>query len=361
MSNPKQQIEHCAQRILQLQQPDGQINWIDGGIFDPWNHTLSAMALAVAGYTEAAKRAFSFLRQIQQLDGSLPGQCGASAPLDKDNRKLLADKATPLTDTNFAAFPILGVYHSYVLHRDRDWLHAQLPLVHAARAFVLSHQSPHGEIAWRRKQADEKLEQVDALRTGNCSIYKSLLAGEEIDRILGNSSQKHTGAIEAIREALLQKPFRFDRTWPSKSRFAMDWYYPVLSGVVTGDAAKTLIESRYREFVEPGLGCRCVTDEPWTTTAETCELVLALLAIGEREQAQALLQGLAPLQADAGGYWMGWQSVENLYWPQERPSWTAAAVILALDAVHQITPAHDVLVGQLRPLHNRCNTTSEPV
>ncbi|VAW01498.1 hypothetical protein MNBD_ALPHA06-297, partial [hydrothermal vent metagenome] len=87
MKKAKQQIEHCAQRILQLQQPDGQINWIDGGIFDPWNHTLSAMALAVAGYQSAAARAFSFLHTIQQPDGSLPGQCGASAPLDKANRK----------------------------------------------------------------------------------------------------------------------------------------------------------------------------------------------------------------------------------------------------------------------------------
>ncbi|VAV96985.1 FIG01121145: hypothetical protein, partial [hydrothermal vent metagenome] len=312
-------------------------------------------------YQSAAARAFSFLHTIQQPDGSLPGQCGASAPLDKANRKLLADKATPLTDTNFAAFPILGIYHNYVLHGDRDWLQAQLSFVDAARNFVLSHQSPHGDIAWRRKQKDEQLEQVDALRTGNCSIYKSLLAGEKIDKVFGNVSPQDARAIEAIRAALLEKPFRFDRTWESKARFAMDWYYPVLTGVVTGPAAKTLIAQRYREFVEPDLGCRCVSDEPWTTTAETCELVLALLAIGEREKAQNLLQGLAPLRADDGGYWMGWQSVENLYWPQERPSWTAAAVILALDAVHQITPAHGLLVGQFAPLQSRCSTTSEPV
>ncbi|HBK17165.1 MAG TPA: prenyltransferase, partial [Gammaproteobacteria bacterium] len=29
-----------------------------------------------------------------------------------------------------------------------------------------------------------------------------------------------------------------------------------------------------------------------------------------------------------------------LYWPDEHPSWTAAAVLLAADTLYQITPAH---------------------
>jgi len=124
----------------------------------------------------------------------------------------------------------------------------------------------------------------------------------------------------------------------------------VLCGVYDKAIARKQIESRFDEFVEIGLGCRCVSDQPWTTTAETCELIMALLAIGETNRAHKLMDALAPLRADAGGYWMGWQSQENIFWPQERPSWTAAAMILALDALHQITPAHGVLVGALPQL-----------
>ncbi len=346
----KQTIEHCAVRILELQQQDGQIYWIDGGIFDPWNHTLSAMALHVAGYVDAANHAFAYIQTIQRTDGSLPGQCGASAPLDAANRHVLADQAKPLTDTNFAAFSITGVYHQYISTQDKAQLINALPMVIAARDFVLAHQSPHGEIAWRRKEPGEQLEQIDALRTGNCSIYKSLLAAAAIEEICGRSGDISMNAAKNVHRALTQKPFRFDRTWQSKSRFAMDWYYPVLTGIVTGSTAETMIHHRYDEFVERGLGCRCVVDEPWTTTAETCELAMALLAIGQQKRARALLDDLAPLRADQGGFWMGWQSKENIIWPVERPAWTAAAMILALDATYQITPAHTVLVGPLLTL-----------
>lgn len=353
VEEPQIQIQHCATRILELQQDDGRILWIDGGIFDPWNHTLSAMALNVAGHKAQARAAFGALHDLQEPDGSIVGQCGASVPLDKTNRHLVPEKATSLVDTNFAAFAATGIWHDYVLHQDRQWLARQFPLIEASMGFILAHQSSHGEIAWRRRELGEKLEEVDALRTGNCSIYKSLNAAIQIGEVLGEPTARWTSAAHKVKKALVELPFRFDRTWPSKFRFAMDWYYPILTGVYEGTIAHAMIASRMETFVARGLGCRCVSDEPWFTTAETCELVLALLAIGEKQKAKKMLAYLAPLRADEGGYWMGWQSVQNIYWPQERPSWTAAAFVLALDGVHQITPAANVLVGPLQSLkHN---------
>ena len=41
------------------------------------------------------------------------------------------------------------------------------------------------------------------------------------------------------------------------------------------------IDARWDEFVVPGLGIRCVDHRPWVTGAETCELVMALDAIGD--------------------------------------------------------------------------------
>ena len=43
---------------------------------------------------------------------------------------------------------------------------------------------------------------------------------------------------------------------------------------------------------------------------------------------------------------MGWQYVENIYWPDEKPSWTAGAVILAADAIFKFTDGANLFVDQ---------------
>ena len=40
-----------------------------------------------------------------------------------------------------------------------------------------------------------------------------------------------------------------------------------------------------------------------------------------------------------GSYWTGYQLVEDLLWPDEKPTWTAGAVLLAADALTQHTGA----------------------
>ncbi len=345
---PKPTIAHCADWILRLQKSDGSIPWLQSGVFDAWNHTESAMALGVAGHADAARAAFDHLCVIQRADGALPGQCGASVPMDAHNRHLLAAKAKPLVDTNFTGYCALGVWHLYVLSRDLRDLERYAPLVDAAMEFVLAHQSAHGEIAWRAREDHEVLEDVDALRTGNCSLYKSLEAAILIRQALGRPATDLITARQRIGVALLTRPERFDRSWPSKQNFAMDWYYPVLCGLLEGEEARAHLLARRHEFIDDGLGCRCVTEQPWTTVAETCELTMALIAIGEDVRAKTLLGWCAPLRDDRGGYSMGWQSEEQINWPDERPSWTAAAMVLALDAVHQITPANRVLCGVIQ-------------
>jgi MMP endo-(1,4)-3-O-methyl-alpha-D-mannosidase len=349
MMNARGNITHCADWILQVQRKDGSIPWLRRGIFDPWNHTESAMALAVAGHLDAARAAYQHLCDIQRADGALPGQCGASVPMDAQNRHLVVGKAKPLIDTNFTGYCALGVWHLYLLSKDLADLKHFSPLVDAAMGFVLSHQSNHGEIAWRAVEAGEVLADVDALRTGNCSLYKSLEAAILIRQTLGRPADTLHQARARLGEALRQKPERFDRTWAPKSNFAMDWYYPVFCGLLDGDEARTHLLARRGEFIDDGLGCRCVTEQPWTTVAETCELAMALIAIGEKTRAKTLLGWCAPLRDDRGGFAMGWQSEEQIIWPDERPSWTAAAMILALDAVHEISPASQVLCGVLNP------------
>ena len=113
----------------------------------------------------------------------------------------------------------------------------------------------------------------------------------------------------------------------------MDWYYPVLGGPVRGAAALDRLDAGLGQFVVPGLGVRCVSDEPWVTGAETCELALALDAIGDTPGPCELFAEIQHLRDADGGYWTGWQFANQAHFPDERSSWTAAAMVLAADAL----------------------------
>ena len=126
---------------------------------------------------------------------------------------------------------------------------------------------------------------------------------------------------------------RHPEAFADKSRFAMDWYYPVLGGAVRGQDADRRLASAWDTFVVPGLGVRCVSDEPWVTAAETCELVIALDACGMRDRALEVFASVQHLRHQDGSYWTGWQFANQAPFPRERSSWTAAAVVLAADAL----------------------------
>jgi hypothetical protein len=129
----------------------------------------------------------------------------------------------------------------------------------------------------------------------------------------------------------------------------MDWYYPVLGGAVRGASGRGLVDSRWDDFVVPGLGVRCVDTNPWVTGAETCELVLTLDALGDRGRALALLRDVQHLRADDGGYWTGYVYSDRAIWPRQHTTYTSAAVILAVDALSLTTPGADIFRGHSMP------------
>ena len=74
------------------------------------------------------------------------------------------------------------------------------------------------------------------------------------------------------------------------------------------------------------------------TGAETCELVLALDATGDTGRAAGAVRRRCSTCATTDGvYWTGWQFADGAHCPAERSSWTAAAVILAADALSGTT------------------------
>jgi hypothetical protein len=92
-------------------------------------------------------------------------------------------------------------------------------------------------------------------------------------------------------------------------------------------------------YLVPGLGVRCVRDEPWVTGAETCELAIALDAVGDLDQALDLFGQIQFLRDPAGAYWTGWQFENRKHFPHEKSAYTAAAVVLAADTLAASTGA----------------------
>jgi len=323
---PQEFFRPTVEYLLNSQQADGSIPWSEGSYADPWDHVEAAMGLSIGGEFDAAERAYRWLRDTQLEDGSW-WAAYRDGKIHNGERR----------ETNFVAYVATGVWHHYLITGDRDFLHGLWPTVSAAIEFVLRLQSEHGEIQWAVDAAGNTMN--DALVTGCSSIYKSLECAINIATTLVEPRPHWVAAREALGDALLRKPQRFDRTWDSKARFSMDWFYPVLTGVLPRKLARLHLARRWQEFVVPDMGCRCVTDEPWITVAESCELVMALLAAGDHARAVQVYSWLHQWREKDGSYWTGYQFMQNLLWPEERPTWTAGAILLAADALTEHTAA----------------------
>lgn len=305
-----------ARAIASVQLADGCIPWEDGRHADPWNHVEAAMALDVAGLHGAADRAYRWLARHQRSDGSW-------AAGYRDGRV-----EESFTDANFCAYAATGVWHHFLATGDADFLRRAWPMVEDGIECVLTLQRPGGEVWWAR---DPRGEPWPGALVSSCgSICKSLECAAAVATALGRPCGRWREAREALVAALRERPFAFE----DKSRWSMDWYYPVLGGALRGDEAERRLAERWPTFVVDGLGVRCVADRPWVTVAETCELVLALDAVGAGAEARRVFSWLAPLRGPDGRYWTGVSFLPEVeLWPEERPTWTSAAVLLAADAL----------------------------
>jgi hypothetical protein len=284
------------------------------------------MGLSVGGAHDAAVKAYRWLASTQLEDGSWwAGYRGAE--IDNGERR----------ETNFVAYFATGVWHHYLISEDQGFLEEMWPVVEKAIGFVLILQTEHGDIHWAISADGSARE--DALLTGCSSIYKSLECAHNIAVSLGHDRCQWLEARARLGDAIRNKPERFDRTWESKARYSMDWFYPVLAGVLSPKESRARLAERWDEFVEEGLGSRCVSDEPWVTVAESCELVMALLAAGDHARAVQLYSWLHQWRLDDGSYWTGYQLVLDIMWPEEIPTWTAGAILLAADALTEYSAA----------------------
>ncbi|MCX7635909.1 MAG: hypothetical protein N2Z74_09250 [Syntrophales bacterium] len=311
--------------IAGIQKESGEIPWSKEGKTDPWDHVESAMGLTVAGWYEEARRALLWLASQQDDDGSWPSAYERGHIVDNTR------------ETHFAAYPAVGVYHYYLVTKDVFFVEIMWDSVRRGIDYALSLQTPTGEIYWA-KSPTGKVDQK-ALLTGCCSVYLSLKCALVLAQLMGVTRPDWVCALEKLGEAIRKRPEQFDM---SKARFSMDWYYPILSGAVMGREARERLEKQWSRFVVPGWGVRCVCDRPWVTMAETSELVLALTAMDAYPEAETVFSWLLDKRYADGVYWMGVTFPDRVVWPDEKTTWTAAAVLLAYDALTGLTAGREL-------------------
>ncbi len=322
-------VEAIAKLIAETQLISGEIPWCTGQKTDPWDHVEAAMGLTIGGYRMEAQRAFEWMARTQLDDGSWYSAYMQGVPEDKTR------------DANLSAYIAVGVFHYYLMTADVCLLKAMWPTVSAAVGFALSLQTAEGEIYWAISPEGN----VDpmALLTGSSSIYMSLKCALAIARILGHPAPGWRDAMVKLGDAIRYKPHLFNVT---KSRYSMDWFYPILAGVLTGADAQKRVDKYWKKYMVEEQGVRCVFDQPWVTIAETSELTIALAAMGNLELAKIVFNWISGCRYDDGSYWCGFTCPDIIIWPEDKITWTNAVALMAADALYNLTPAGQLFSHQ---------------
>jgi hypothetical protein len=308
--------------IAKIQRESGEIPWCEDEKTDPWDHVEAAMGLSIGGFLKEAQEAYKWLARMQLEDGSWYASYMNGIPEDKTR------------DTNLSSYIAVGIFHYYLITSDLTFLEEMWPTINSAINFALDMQAPGGEIHWAISPAGR----VDsmALLTGSSSVYMSIKCALAVGEQLGYTMRKWVEGLSRLKYAIQYKPDHFNK---SKSNYSMDWFYPILSGVITGHRAQQRIEKLWEKFVIDGQGVRCVSNRPWITVAETCELTLALSAMGNLSLSETVFNWIQNRTNKDGSYWCGFTCPDMTIWPQYKSTWTNAAVLIAADAIYNLTPA----------------------
>ena len=321
--------------VTGLQRESGDIPWHENGKTDPWDLVESVMGLNVGGYFGAARRALDWMARHQNSDGSWFSSYMDGSPLDRTR------------ETHMACYLAVGLFHAYLITRDKAWLTAYWPNMEKGMEFALSLQTETGEIYWARSpqgQADPM-----SLLAGSSSIFMSLKCALSIAAILGKKRPLWERAFGLLGKSIQENTHLYN---VSKARFSMYWFYPVLCGAICGERARARMDKYWNKYVIEGQGCRCVSDQPWVTIAETSELVLALSALGEKKKAGIVFSWILDRVYEDRTFWCGYTYPDMVIWPGEKISWTNAVVVMATDALYSLTPGsllfrHDAWDGYL--------------
>ena len=132
----QEHLTETAESIVKHQQPNGMILWFENSHADTWNHTEAAMALSATGFTHNAEKAYEWLKNAQNQDGTWYHYYLKNSIEDSK------------VDTNCCAYVATGILHHFLITADRSFLEEMWPVVRSALDFVVGSQTTSGHIPW---------------------------------------------------------------------------------------------------------------------------------------------------------------------------------------------------------------------
>jgi len=329
---------NAGRYIKSVQLESGAIPSNKDGSHDPWDHIESIMGLNFADEIEASKLAFSWLIKNQNHDGSWYSKYHDGVPIEKNK------------PSHFGPYIAVAALHFYKTFSNKEFLETLWPSIELAINFALSLQTKNGTIPWSVDENGEVEE--DYLLTGSSSILKSIECGIAISNILNNQNNATDWpkSYDLLSQAIREPKDKFDLL-KDRKRFSMDWYYPILSGCLDDNKKNFYIDKVLKDFYTKDIGIKCVIEEPWVTVAETCEFIISLMISGRPQDAKNLLLDVLNISDENQIPYMGWQYEENIFWPNEKPSWTAAALIISADSVMNFSNASDLFLTNQSSLY----------
>ena len=274
-----------------------------------------------------ARAAFDWCRTTQRPDGSWPIQLRNGVVEDANS------------DSNFCAYIATGVWHHVLITGDRRFAETMWPVVTKAIDFVLDlQQAERRDLLGQKPFGPRARSPADRMRQHLPQHPVRAGAGGLLRRPAARMGGRRRTA--GPRDRAPPRGVRDPRTvgrWSGTTRCS--------AARCAARRRGQRIDERWDDFVVPGLGIRCVDDRPWVTGAETCELVMALDAIGDSARAHEQFAAMHHLREEDGSYWTGLVFADGKRWPEERTTWTGAAMILAADALSSTTAASGIFRG----------------
>ena len=280
------------------------------------------MALAIGGRRAEAERAYGWLADCQRPDGSWH-QYYLADSIEQDK-----------LDANVIAYMATGVWHHHLLFGDDAFVAAMWPTVESAIDFVLDLQTPRGEILWAR-HADGTPWSF-ALLTGSSSICHSLRCAIAIAEHLGH--ERPDWELSAARLAHVitaHAAGELPDAFAPKHRWAMDWYYPVMTGVLARRRRPRAPRSASRHVLRRGHG-RPLRQRPALGHRGRDLRVPAGLPEPRRARPgpASCSRGSSSLRNPDGHYFTGIVFPEMVHFPgNELSTYTSASIVLAADAL----------------------------
>ena len=333
------EVRVTGEHLASLQLPSGMIPWFPGGHCDPWNHVESAMALDVAGLHDEAERRLRLAgrhpaprRQLAQL---LP------ARRQRSRRPSSTPTCAP---TSPPACGTTGAARGTAAFLDDLW-----PTVERALDWVLAAAPPRRPGLWA-VEADARGRGTTRCSPARRSIQHALRCGAALGRG-DRRARGPTGSAAADRcrasssTARRRSSRRTAGRWTGTTRCS-----PARS---TGEAAKARLADgwddvrdgrarrplRQRRAVGHGVGDGRVRDRLRRHRRP-------------RDGDRPAARGPAPTVATTASYWTGlvYPAGGAVRFPvDEHTSYTAAAVILAADAITGASPASALFTPRAPP------------